>query len=845
MRLNKRLKLHSLFLLLCGSIVMNTQFLQGTENEPRVIKKIIITGSKRFPTETIQSKIPYHVGEEFWADKSNEAIENIYTLGHFEQIVIKTSNVGQDGLNLYIELVEKPALKEVILVGNKNLTKKEICKKIDFEKIPAAQEAELKKLGRVIKKIYSDKGYQFAKVDVSLKKEKNGSSRFAQDDTGNGSSRLAQDDTAYEFTATFTIEEGPRSRIKKVRFKGNDSFREKQLRTLLFSREDWILGPLDQSGKYHPQAIESDKFTLENYYQSNGYLHAKVTDTKIEFSENHRDITVTFTINEGEFYTIDSIEAPGNDIFTENQLLASIPLRKGMPYSKELLRLSIERLRTVWGDQGYIYSDVEPAIQPNETDKTVAIKFHSSLGIKVHLNRINIFGNKKSRDKVIRRNFLIDEGDLLTATRLDASKERIKGLGFFDPKDGVNWKINRIDDDTADIDLMLKEVKTGRIEFKANYGGAPGSMTSSNSGFNLESQISDRNIFGKGISGNFSGRLGIPDFAKSFNAGVSQPWLMDKPIRIGANGSFSQNSYEEVKKTLKTVEEEHGSFNVNLGFMYPKWNTAFILQTGIDHINIYSMSADGKEKVIPQASVPGYPIAQTELQTTYNNRFQSGTFSYLQLDVTQDTRNHNVHITRGHKLLGTARVGIPSFGSDFGFYKLEFDGHYYTPLINETDLVLHAHGHFGYIKEMGNHILPYRELYHIGGQASVRGWVFGQIGPMWYLPELVEDEGWQGTMIGAKKAAFFNIELVFPLTQDMGMKGVVFYDGGAGWDTPNPNNTILPEHIKNNSFDYRHSIGVGIRLLNPQPMRVDWAFKLDKRSGEKATEVSFSSYYDF
>ena len=110
MRLNKRLKLHSLFLLLCGSIVMNTQFLQGTENEPRVIKKIIITGSKRFPTETIQSKIPYHVGEEFWADKSNEAIENIYTLGHFEQIVIKTSNVGQDGLNLYIELVEKPAL---------------------------------------------------------------------------------------------------------------------------------------------------------------------------------------------------------------------------------------------------------------------------------------------------------------------------------------------------------------------------------------------------------------------------------------------------------------------------------------------------------------------------------------------------------------------------------------------------------------------------------------------------------------------------------------------------------------------------------------------------------------
>lgn len=821
MKLIKRSKLRSLFLILCGSTLLIPHCLKGNIDENRIIKNIIITGSKRFPKETIQSKLPYHVGEEFWPDKSNQAIDNIYKLGHFEQVLIKTSKVKNNGINLHIELVEKPALKEVILEGNKHLTKKEICKKIDFEKIPAAQEAELKKLARVIKKIYSDKGYQFADVKVHLKKENN------------------------EFTATFKIEEGPRSLIKKVRFIGNEHFRDKQLRTLLFSREDWILGPLDQSGKYHPQAVESDKFTLENFYQNNGYLHAKVTDAQIAFSKNKRDITATFTIHEGDIYTISSVEAPGNDIFTEQQLLASVPLKKNMPYSKELLRFSIERLRTIWGDQGYIYADVEPAIQPNDTDKTVAITFHSSLGTKVHLNRINIFGNEKSRDKVIRRLFLLDEGDLVTSTRLDASKERVKGLGFFDPKDGVNWKINRIDDDHADIDLMLKEVKTGRIEFKANYGGSPTSMSSSNSGFNIESQISDRNIFGKGIAGHFSGRIGIPDWSKSFDIGISQPWLMDKPIRIGANGSFSQSSYDEIKKTLKTVEEEHGSFNANIGFMSPLWNAAFIFQAGIDHINIYSMSADGHEKVIPEASLPGFPDAQAELQVTYNNRFQSGTFTYLQADISQDTRNHNVHITRGHKILTTARMGLPSFGSNFGFYKFEFDGHYYTPLINETDLVLHLHGHCGYIKEMGNRVLPYRELYHIGGQASVRGWVFGQIGPMWYLPQQVEDEGWQGTMIGAKKAAFFNLELVFPLTQDMGMKGVVFYDGGAGWDTPNPDNSISPGHIKNNSFDYRHSIGVGLRLLNPQPMRIDWAFKLDKRTGEKATEVSFSSYYDF
>lgn len=823
MKLIKRYKLFSLFLLVCKSSLFIPQLLESKVNNSRIIKNIFIKGSKRFPNETIQSKIPYHVGEEFWADKSNEAIANIYKLGHFKQVIIKKKSIPNNGINLYIELIEKPALKKVVFEGNDNLSKKEINKKINFETIPAAEEAELKKLARVIKKTYSEKGYQFAKVTVSLEKEEE------------------------EFIATFKIVEGPKSLVKKVRFEGNDHFRSKQLRTLLFTREDWLLGPLDSSGKYHPQAVESDKFALESFYQNNGYLHAKVLDAKVDYTKNNKDITVTFVIHEGDFYTFDTIEAPGNETFTEKQLLSFIPLRKGTPYSKELLRVSIERLKSFWGDQGYIYADVEPAIQPNDDDKTVAITLHSNLGTKVHLNRINIFGNKKSRDKVVRRQFLINEGDLLTSTHLDASKERIKGLGFFDPKDGVNWKINRIDDNEADIDLMLKEVKTGRIELKANYGGSPGSMTSSNSGFNVESQVSDRNLFGKGIMGHFSGRLGVPNWAKSFNAGISQPWLFDRPIQIGANGSFSQNSYEEVKKTLNEVLEEHGSANANIGFIVPRWGgTAFILQSGFDHIKIYSKSADGSADVTPQAVVSGFTTEQAELQRIYDNRFQNGTFGYVQLNMSQDTRNHNVHITRGYRWLATGKVGIPTPKNNFGFYKLEFDSHYYTPLINETDLVLHVHGHCGYIKEMDNKVLPYRELYHIGGQASVRGWVFGQIGPMWYLPELLErDPDYQGTMIGAKKAAFFNIELVFPITEDMGMKGVVFYDGGAGWDTQKTGLNIDPNHIRNDSFDYRHSIGVGIRLLNPQPIRVDWAFKLDKRSGEKATEVSFSSYYDF
>ncbi len=783
------------------------------------IKNIIVTGSKTFPDATIKSKLPYHIGERFLAGKSNDAILNIYELGHFKQIEIKTETLTQKTINLHVVLKEKPSLKEVILVGNKHLSKKEICKKIDFEKIPAAEEKELQRLGRIIKAGYAEKGYHFVKVTLSMK-EKDG-----------------------QAVATFTIDEGPKSVLKRVRFDGNKHFHDKKLRALLFTREDWLLSPLDRSGTYHPLAVEQDKLTLENFFQSNGYLNARVPEADVSFSDNKEEVNVTFKIHEGDFYTVDKVVAPGNDIYTEKQILATLPLRKGMPYSRELIRLSIERIKTLWGDKGYIYADVEPSIQPNEKTKTVELGFYSDLGNKVHLNRINIFGNKKTRDKVIRRQFLLDEGDLLTTTHLEASKNRVSGLVYFDPKVGVNWKINRIDEDLADIDVMLKEVKTGRFEFKITYGGSPNSLSSSSSGIAGEVQVTERNLFGQGMITHFNSRIGQDE--RAFSGGFTQPWLFDRPINFGFNGHYAQTGYDELRKVVNQVQERRAGGLAHLGFIAERLGyTMFNIQTGIESLHYFSDSLDGTQKVGPEASITGSTTIKDEYQSILSNRFKSGKFAFVQLDIGQDTRNHHTHISQGYKWNLSTNVGIPSFGDTFGFYKVQFDGHYYTSLINDTDLVLHLHGHAGHINAFKGNTVPFRELYNVGGQASIRGFLFGQVGPMWYHPDLIEDEGWQGEAIGAKSAAFFNVELIFPLTEDLSMKGVVFYDGGAGWNTPNTSN-IPAEHLKNDKFDYRHSIGLGLRMLHPQPIRIDWGFKLDKRNGEKASEVSFSSYYDF
>ncbi len=792
---------------------------QDAQNAP-YIKDIIVVGSRTFPEVTLKSKLPYHVGEQFWPEKSNQAIFNIHKLGHFKQVELKVEKLDKNSINLYVIVTEKPILKDVLFVGNKNLSKKDITKKIDFDTIPAAEEQELKKFIRIIKNAYIEKGYLFAEITLSTKNEDG------------------------QIIATFTVKEGPIAHVKRVRFTGNTHFNEKKLRSLLFTREDWPLGPLDRAGTYHPLALENDKLTLENFYQSNGYPHARVTEAHVDFANNNKEINVTFDIHEGEFYTIGNVSAPGNDLFTEEQLLYFLPLRKGAPYSREMIRSSIELLRTIWGDQGYIYADIEPMIQPNPNEdiKTIDVSFNSYLGGKVKLNRINIFGNLKTRNKVIRRQFLIDEGQELTTSKLEASKNRIGGLGYFDPKEGVNWKLNRIDDDFVDLDMMLKEIKTGRLEFKITYGGSPASM-SSTGGIAGEVQYSERNLLGHGLVGNLTTRIGAEE--RSISGGLAQPWLFDKPIHIGVDGYYSRSDYDELKKVVNGVKEQRGGGLVNLGFVSSNlFYTSFNLQTGFTKLDYYSSSRDGTTNVMPEASIVGDMTVKDEYQTILTNRFQSGTFAYVQLDSGQDTRNHNTHITRGSKWLFTNRFGFPTLGNTFGFYKIEFDGHWYTPLINETDLVLHLHTHFGVVNSYGKNSIPYRELYHIGGQASVRGWEFGQVSPQWFHPALIEDEGWQGDSIGAKKAAFFNVELIFPFTEDLGIKGVVFYDGGSGWDTPNAS-SIPTAHLRNNSFDYRHSIGFGIRMLQPQPMRVDWGFKLDKRSGETSGEVSFSSYYDF
>jgi outer membrane protein insertion porin family len=803
---------------------LNGQTTMPQAVEPRRINNIIIVGNQTTSKDAILNYIPYKIGEYFSPQRSGQLIRNLYSgLKRFRNITLKGVPVGNDLIDLYVIVEEKKPLKDIIFKGNKHLTESEIRKKINLD-IPAIDAEELKIIGEQIKKLYYEKGFQNVVITTELTVDEDGKA-----------------------VAQFTFDEGKKSRIRRIMFEGNKFASDKDLRDALFTKEEWILSFLDKTGSFHPERLEADKHMIEQYYQNNGFIQGKVIDVKIDQESDTNILNITFVVEEGDRYTISKVSAPGNDIVSEEFLLANIPIKPGQYYSREAIGNTIKMMEFLWGNMGYIYASIEPSVQPDEDTKTVALSFNSDIGKKVFLNRIKIKGNKKTRDKVIRRRINLQEGGIVTQGQMESSRNSVANLGYFDQKDGVNWKLRRINDELADLDLIVKEAKTGHANIQFGFGGAGTEINSVISGFNVKGSIADTNLFGTGLAVNLEGGWSKDEQNLTFH--LAQPWLFDKPVSGAMDIYHKRPSYDQLKHVASAINSKLTGAALTAGFITPgQWrffNAAQILfSLGAD-----SLKYNNEPRVlIGRADLPPCTTveqAANQYRQILAKEFTPGEYVWLANNIEQDKRNHPMFPSRGHKWKLSSKLAIPSFGfnnssvvgvnecSKIGFGKLYFDYIWYNPLIGEYDLIFKLHLFFGLAIPFSKRSIPFGELFHIGGDATVRGFSYGEIGPQFL-----------GDTIGGKKAFFLNAELIFPITQDMSLRGVAFYDGGAGWDNPyvNGNNAVF---VTSNSFDYRHAVGFGIRMLRPMPIRVDWGFKLDPRTGERESQVHFGMTYDW
>ncbi len=782
-----------------------------SQDRARPIKAIVVHGNKYVPTSAILNRVPFRVGELFNPLKTGSMIRGLYKdLKRFRTITVKGKNLDDKDMELHIFVEEKIPLKEATFKGNSQVSTADITKKINFAEIPAIDKDDLVKYMRVVRKLYADKGFHHVDIKPDL--------------------IMHDDGTA---TAAFDIKEHARSMVKRILFEGNHAITSKKLRGMIMTREEWILSAIDKSGIYQPERLEADRHFIETLYQSSGYLNAKVIDIDVSPDEKTGQLTITYHIEEGDRYFIKDVKAPGNDILSEAQILSALPVRPGQIYSRELIAASIQTLETIWGNRGYVYAHIEPSIIPDDETKTVNLSFTSDIGSKVYLNKITIKGNKKSRDKVIRRAITLTEGEPITNFHMENSKNRVGSLGYFDQNEGVNWKMTRLSEDLADLDLIVKEVPTGNAHIKIGFGGTDRDIRSPIAGLSAELAAADRNLFGSGIQLNAAARLSKDE--RTFNLSLANPWLFDKPLFSKGEVYYRSAGYEEFHHTNPVNERDCGG-NITLGFVtgpryFPFVDEMFVrANVGVDSIRY-------AQRPVATMRGLGSDHARRAYQGILDKLFTPADFAWTALNIGQDTRNHPVHPSRGQSWLLEARVAVPSASRSVAFHKVDLDFNWYTPFIGEHDLVFHAHSHVGFVNNFRGYVVPYRELYNIGGPASVRGFLFGQIGPQFMYDGI-------GDPIGGRKTFFWNAELIFPITPDFNMKGFFFYDGGSGWDNPyiNADNARF---IRSNGFDYRHSVGVGVQVLSPMPVKISWGFKLDPRPGETPYEVHFGMIYDW
>ncbi|KKQ33355.1 MAG: Outer membrane protein assembly factor BamA [candidate division TM6 bacterium GW2011_GWF2_37_49] len=765
------------------------------EEEPsQKINKIIVKGNKYVRKDVILARIPYKEGDVFAKDKTSIAINNLYDLGYFRQIQIEKENLGNESINLCIHVAEKKLLEKIEFKGNKSINAKKFKETLNLDKISTIDHGTVQKLIKEMKKAYREE--QRHKVSIAYE-------------------LIENKENPDKVKLVFNIKEGPKSTVVRVFFVGNKEIPERKLRKIAFTRENWLLSFTDNAGVYSEEMVDVDKHKIEYFYRDYGFMQAKVYKTDVKFSPNNRDVSVTYHISEGPKYTVRSISANGDEIFGEDELMPLISLEKGKPYSQANLVNSMNRLRELWGEKGYIYADVYPQIKPDEDTHEVDVTFHVERGNLMYVNRINITGNNYTRDKVIRRQLDIFEGDLITSKKLKRSQNQVEYLSYFE-RGSIDWKIHRISDDLADLEMKVQEAKTGNFNVMASYGSDKFSPRPSLKG---AISLEKNNLFGLGydvggmIQANRHRLQRIEGHFFDAN-------LFDTDLSGAFEGYKNWIEYEYWTNVNRTPVEKILGFTTRLGFPLTKIDKRLQLFADLSFEHIRNNN--------PKSYNPMFEII-------VNRTFQRGDLFSIGLDLVKDTRNHKVYPNEGYKVMLSTRMAPTPLNNNFGFMKTQIEGSWFTSVIGKDDLVFGLHILAGRVSSLTNdHTIPYKELYQIGGQNTVRGFLWGGISPAWI----------NGSPLGARNAMLLNAELTFPLVKDYSMKGHVFYDTGAGWSTPK-NDVEDPKMIKRDKFNLRHAVGFGFNLTNPVPAKIDWGYKLDRKPGEPASEFHLSMNYAF
>ena len=720
----------------------------------KVVAAIDISGLKRIEKDAVLAKVGSKVGSPITADQIRADVQALFAMGYFDDISVEADNSAA-GVKLIFVVRERPVISKVDFEGNERLSTSDLQDVIKVKEWSILDVNKVKEDAALIQKHYEDKGFYLAKVSYEVKQDK-----------------------PDQVHLTYRINDYDKIQIKNIAFLNNKRFSDEQLRGVFQeTREGGFFSFLSSSGNFKESSFKTDLQRLSLWYLDHGYVKFRYENPVVTVSDDKKWLYISIYLDEGEQYSMGSFDFSGDLLFPKDELFNDLQLKTGETFSLSRRNADIQKLTEKYQDLGYAFVNVIPKTNVHDDSKTVDIDYGFEKGSLVYFGEINVLGNTKTLDKVIRRELKIHEGELYSGTKLRQSRENVERLGYFSPGEVVfNTVTPKGKPDILNVDINVKERSTGTITLGAGYGSVQG--------FFLTSTISEINLFGRGQTLSFGAQYSNDDIQKSFNLGFTDPYAFDTLWTAGSDFYYVAAIIPSLYTTRKLGGDIKG------GHPLAEYVYGYITYKN-EGLQIFNPQVLGIDDLIA---------------------LDSGVLSSVVFSAVRDKRNNRFETTDGN--YQSASLETAGIGGDKYFYKWTLNNRFYKKIIG--DLVFRTSAEVGDISPFGNRALPPSEKFFLGGPNNLKGYNAFSVSPS--RPGFSAVDGSPVTVpLGGSFESFSLFEFEYPLLREAGLKWVLFYDLGNSWDS-------VP------SWDYlvvRQDAGFGIRWFSPiGPLRFEWGFPL-------------------
>ncbi|MET0501401.1 MAG: outer membrane protein assembly factor BamA [Candidatus Binatia bacterium] len=760
----------------------------SSAQEKVTLKEVKITGNLRVEEDGIRLHVKNRPGNPFNQAVVEQDVKAIYRMGFFDDVQAEMSSEGV----LTYTVKEKPYVREIKLQGNSQLSRDKIETALGITPRTILDRGRVAEGVDKVRKLYNEQGYVNATVDYALSVE-----------------------SSNQAVVVLDIVEGTRLLIKKVSFEGNRNFSEGELKGLMATKEEWIFSFVTNRGVLDRDILTNDLAILSNYYYDHGYIDHKVDEPVI--LRDGDGLEVVIRVDEGQQYRVGKVEIGGDLIQDGPQMLKQVKLTSGQIFRGSRLRDDITTITDMYSDKGFAFVQVDPVTKVNAPAKLVDVALLITRGPPVYFNRVLVAGNTKTRDKVVRREIEATEQELYSGSKITQSRNALQRTGYFEDVQLTTKKTAQ--PDTVDLLVDVKEGPTGTFSIGAGF--------SSGNGFLFNAGIAERNLFGRGqsINGTFAIGSKQQDFVVSYN----EPYFNDSKVALGLTAFNTEQDYPDFdeRKLGMAVTTSYPLKYLNFPFWRDRKSEP---SKGSDELNGAPLTMWDFMRGTMAYEFTRDKIGNIESGAPASIRDAEGTSltSAVIPGFSYDSRDHFFNPTEGIKSLFA--VKIAGLGGESRFIKTDLGARWYYPLLKDPNwggsYVLSLGGAVGWgvgyaNASDGGHDLPLFERYFPGGINSVRGYADRSLGPK-------ED----GDVVGGDKQAIVNVELLFPIAEQFGLRGLAFFDIGQAFSSG--------QSISWGEF--RRSVGVGARWMSPfGPLRVELGFPLNKKSGDETSVLGFSA----